>query len=414
MSSTTKVTSSATTSSATSTSTSTSNLALSHGGSSYNALMLGVSFMETGLGFVMFICWTFSAWKFTKRFRIDYWVGLVTLLVGCLAQAFLAMRVELATNFGDPAAFANMSPADITITISQSMEYGWLAEFIGLVATALGKLCIVIFLIQSVGHTHPIRPWVLSFLGALNFSAAIVTIVLFLTACEPAGKLWNPQKRGSCNKEAALDFAFFAGSLSACTDMFLATYPIPVIMTLHMAMRIRVGICVLMGFGTIAAICAAIKTSKLRHLTTSATDTSYNDAPLVLTTISEQWITLIVACVPPSAPVLRSLFKSARKATTRSSTTGGPDHTGLYLTTRKRTAKDGSPSFVTRPNHAFRSLAYASQETKGNSEIYELQTDSSDSIVAKDRKGITLTTKVDVEVQYDLPHTNFKIGRAHV
>jgi len=98
---------------------------------------------------------------------------------------------------------------------------------------------------------------------------------------------------------------------SAVSDAALALYPITIVWKLQVPLRTKIGLCILMGFGLLAAACAAIKTSQLYALDNTA-GLSWSVSPLIVSAMTEQWITLMVACLPPSRPALKALIRKVR------------------------------------------------------------------------------------------------------
>ena len=46
----------------------------------YVDLLMGVSWVEAGLGITMFLCQTITSWRYTQRFKADYWSSVLTLV----------------------------------------------------------------------------------------------------------------------------------------------------------------------------------------------------------------------------------------------------------------------------------------------------------------------------------------------
>lgn len=113
----------------------------------------------------------------------------------------------------------------------------------------------------------------------------------------------------------------FAIGYSAVSDAALAIYPIYLIWGLQVTMRMKIGLCFLLGFGLVAAACSALKTAELTNLQRADEegDITYFVARLSLTTIIEAWIVLIGGCIPPCRPLLKALLAKIRG--TASSTT---------------------------------------------------------------------------------------------
>lgn len=105
---------------------------------------------------------------------------------------------------------------------------------------------------------------------------------LFETAfhCSPPSALWDATA-GTCHHvEASQALGYFTGSKShsnllsqspnrqrlkyagwnAATDLALAAYPIVLFWNLQMPKAVKVALCLLLGLGSFAAVCSALKT----------------------------------------------------------------------------------------------------------------------------------------------------------
>lgn len=110
---------------------------------------------------------------------------------------------------------------------------------------------------------------------------------------------------------------------SAVSDAALAIYPIYLIWGLQVRMRMKIGLCFLLGFGLIAAACSALKTAELTNLQRADEegDITFFVARLSLTTIIEAWIVLVGGCIPPCRPLLKALMVKIRGAASSSART---------------------------------------------------------------------------------------------
>ena len=109
-------------------------------------------------------------------------------------------------------------------------------------------------------------------------------------------------------------------------------------------MRMKIGLCLLLGFGLIAAASSALKTAELSNLPRADEegDITYFVARLALTTIIEGWIVLVGGCIPPCRPLLKALLARIRGVT--------PSSARTYLGTHpyQRYDKNGMPFSIAR------------------------------------------------------------------
>ena len=113
--------------------------------------------------------------------------------------------------------------------------------------------------------------------------------------------------------------ANFPAAWSAVSDISLALYPIAIVWNLHMHLRMKIGLCLLMGFGVVAGACAIIRTSEL-HVLSNTAAISFGVLPLTASAMTEMWITMIVASIPPSRPVIKFFANKVKDATYKTKT----------------------------------------------------------------------------------------------
>lgn len=224
-------------------------------------------------------------------------------------------------------------------------------QALGILAIALGKLAIVAFLQQIHGPEHRSRVIMLWGVAISNLIINAITIGMIFTQCTPREKLWNEEMPGTCDGRLRnQNTAYFQGSWSAFCDLILALYPVVFFWRVRLNMRVKVGLCILMGLGIIACACSIVKTSYLRVLSQTQ-DVTYFIAQLItwneyvlhltirehtdlLINRTEKWVVLIVGCIPPIRPLLMIIFhkvlSTARSATGHTNTNGKSNELQSY------------------------------------------------------------------------------------
>lgn len=135
-------------------------------------------------------------------------------------------------------------------------------------------------------------------------------------------------------------------------------------------MRMKIGLCFLLGFGLIAAACSALKTAELTNLQRAEEedDITYFVARLSLTTIVEAWIVLIGGCIPPCRPLLKALLVKIRGPM--------PSSARTYFGTHpyQRYDKNGMPFSIGRvmsgPGRTFRAGSTGHAFTGNHTRVY--------------------------------------------
>ncbi|KAJ5995671.1 hypothetical protein N7481_002648 [Penicillium waksmanii] len=258
--------------------------------------VLVVTWAETCVGLIFLTLRFLSSWKFTGRFRWDFWIATLAVATEAVAQIFLQLSVN--AGMGDHAA--ELSEANLV----EALKWGWVFQLLAIAASMLGKLAILAFLMQLRGR-HFSKPWLLIILGLLIFSINITVMGTILGQCSPMEKLWNDDLPGTCNpgRKVNQNYSFFQASFNVFCDAALATYPVHLFWSLQMKWRIKVALSTLMGLGWIAAVCSAFKCYELRTLTKTK-DVTYALSRLLIWASTEAWIVIVVGCVPPIRPLM--------------------------------------------------------------------------------------------------------------
>lgn len=130
--------------------------------------------------------------------------------------------------------------------------------------------------------------------------SSLYSIFLF-AQCTPAFALWTKVPGSTCWSPHVITYTGAATSVfSAFVDLNVAIYPIFIMRKLQMELRKKIGVCILMGLGALATICAACK---IPHLQDQATqDITWNVIPLSCWTMAEVNLVMIAASVPLLRP----------------------------------------------------------------------------------------------------------------
>ena len=73
---------------------------------------------------------------------------------------------------------------------------------------------------------------------------------MILKQCTPIQKLWDPSIPGTCDMiKICSQVGYLQGSIGAFADLFLAFYPICIIAPLQQTLKVKIGLCLIMGGG---------------------------------------------------------------------------------------------------------------------------------------------------------------------
>ncbi|KAJ5931120.1 hypothetical protein N7466_006613 [Penicillium verhagenii] len=261
-----------------------------------------LTIIEGSVALVLIIARVFTTWRITRHIRSDLYLSLLTFIIGSIGSVFLGLGV----NSGLGAHKAGLTDAEIT----NAIKWNWINQSLGIFATATGKLAIVAFLQQIHGPESRKKVIFLWSVGLSNLVVNCITIALIFEQCSPTPKLWNNALPGTCSgRTRNQQVAYFQGSYSSLCDLVLALYPVVFFWNVRLNRRVKIGLCVLMGLGVAACVCAIVKTITLQVLAETE-DVTYYMAQLVILNETEKWVVFIVGCIPPIRPLLMIVFHS--------------------------------------------------------------------------------------------------------
>ncbi|KAI4127518.1 MAG: hypothetical protein LQ338_003176 [Usnochroma carphineum] len=198
-------------------------------------------------------------------------------------------------------------------------------------AIATGKISVA-FLIQRIQGPSKWRLWFLRFCSVSVFITALFAVIFLFAQCQPARALWTPSmiKKGTghCWDPIPVNnYDIVIAGYFAFLDFALAILPIDIIWRLKIATKKKLLLCVLLGMGIFAGVCAAVKTSQLRTVTkkTDITCKPLRRTPMsgdadcppgktagyLLWNALEVNVIIIAACIPTLRPLFLVVFKRA-------------------------------------------------------------------------------------------------------
>ncbi|KAL2105713.1 hypothetical protein VUR80DRAFT_7862 [Thermomyces stellatus] len=142
---------------------------------------------------------------------------------------------------------------------------------------------------------------------SVNVTKAVSAMIGWL-GCTPVQKAWDPTLEGGrCwDGTAPANFNMFSGVYSGFMDVVLAIIPWPLIMTLQMRTREKIGVALAMSMGIVAGSAAFVKCAKIPLLT----GPDFNCWELIVWGTAETAITIVAS----SIPVLRVLIHHLRSS----------------------------------------------------------------------------------------------------
>ncbi|KAL4990800.1 hypothetical protein BDW68DRAFT_21842 [Aspergillus falconensis] len=268
-------------------------------------------FIATWVEFVIAIfllaarCYT--ALRIVKYVARDLPLAILTFTFGAASMVMLTVAAQAGLGVREP--ILNMTEGHYALL------FGWLNQFLALIAIGLGKLTIVAFLQQIQGYHTLFRTVLLWTLAGSNFVVNCIAAVLLIVQCDPVQKLWAGSLPGECPGRKRIQiFGYVQGTWSAFCDFALALFPVLLFARIRaISIPTRIGLSLLMGSGVVAGACTIVKTIRLSRLTTF-TDATHQLGHVIVWNQSEMWVVFIVSCLPPTKVFFASLYKEGARS----------------------------------------------------------------------------------------------------
>ncbi|KLP15110.1 Uncharacterized protein LW94_1955 [Fusarium fujikuroi] len=178
----------------------------------------------------------------------------------------------------------------------------------GVMAFGFPKLAVVALItrLMNPGRLHKIFLWVLA---GCCMMGLIGCIIILFAQCSPVESQWtfSITDKKCWSPYVLVNFAIFAGALSAFTDLYLAVYPAAVLFHLQMNKRKKIALSFALGIGSIATIVAIYKCTRLPSLA-SKDFSSDETSDLVIWTVIEASTIIIACCIPVLQPLVDALL----------------------------------------------------------------------------------------------------------
>ncbi|KAI9730960.1 MAG: hypothetical protein M1818_008035 [Claussenomyces sp. TS43310] len=342
--------------------------------------VLAVTWSEFAVGTILFLMRIYTNGFITRRWKPDFLWAAITYVLALIATVFLTISVE----FGLGRHLTDLVASDPEL-IPKNQFYQWMFTTFAIVAIALGKIAIIVFILQIEGSSvKGRRKYILYIFAVSNIIINIIILPIIWCQCSPTAKVWNNSLPGNCagRKRNEL-YGYFQGSYGAALDLALALYPIFIFWNLQLRLHIKVGLMALFGFGIVAAVSSAIKTYKLSSLTATS-DITHQLASLNVWASTEMWIVFIVSCIPTVRPIFVRVFDKVYTTGSRSFGTGR-GYIAQPDTNTPSVNRNGNPWQGSKPHEP-------------NITSLTLKNDSEENILPG-QDGIMLTRKVSVHYE---------------
>ncbi|MCJ1294436.1 hypothetical protein MMC34_005994 [Xylographa carneopallida] len=180
----------------------------------------------------------------------------------------------------------------------QKYSFGeWVQTFATLMWT---KISICLFLLRITISKAFIRPLQVAII-ILVLSNVILTI-LWAVQCNPVALAWDLTQQGTCFSVVHIDNIILAQAvISIVSDFFLAAFPILILRHVQINLRVKVGLCLLMGMGVITG-CICIARAVLNWENDYSQDPTWVSVPNWYLRSWEVCVGIIAASIPTLRP----------------------------------------------------------------------------------------------------------------
>ncbi|EFR05202.1 integral membrane protein [Nannizzia gypsea CBS 118893] len=237
--------------------------------------------------------------------------GFMVLALACSAVNSALITTSISHGTGRHQVF--LSEAQRT----QADKYNWISQSFHVMSTNWAKVSIMFLLLRLIQKAKSQAPYIYGGMVLLTLSNVMCVYTIF-GQCTPVQSLWDHSIPGKCwNPSVQRDYAFFQGAISAFSDLVLAVYPVHLVLTLHIPVRLKLALGSILALGLIAMGAAIVKTIFLSRLSARA-DYSWNTIDLVVWACIEQYLIIIAACIPTLGPLVKIILNETLSSAPRS------------------------------------------------------------------------------------------------
>jgi len=191
----------------------------------------------------------------------------------------------------------------------KGMEFIFIIICVWYVSVACMRISVAFLLLRFRDSQQPAWALVLRILIAVQILTTIASLVIQLTLCRPMRAFWEPIDGAYCVPKLFMEiWGYFHNSLGILCDLILSTMPLAFIIKMHIPLRRRIFVAVLMAMGFFTAITATIKTVYIVRAGKSG-DTLWNMSFLNLLSKLEELVGIIAACIPCMASRIETFLQ---------------------------------------------------------------------------------------------------------
>ncbi|CAO2656833.1 Nn.00g056360.m01.CDS01 [Neocucurbitaria sp. VM-36] len=289
---------------------------------SFQRQLASQSWTLYGIGMFVICTRTFARWRRVRsisQFAADDWIMVtaVPLFYTGLVVCLNIIATGGGSNLFPPEQFSTFTQAEIDERIKGS-KIVVVSEQCMLNVIWLLKACMLFMFARMISGTSYIK-WI-RIVAAYVIVGWVAVQIAFFTACRPFVGYWGmPPPNPQCT--TLEHFAIVQATFNLSSDLLIIAIPIPMVASLSLPLKQKLGLGVLFSMGTFVIIAAIL--TKVYNLS-DVYDTAY-----MLWYTREASVAVYVANLPGIWPLLREHIRFLR------------DHTNSYVTGASKMPKYG-------------------------------------------------------------------------
>ncbi|KAK3897943.1 Phosphoglucosamine mutase [Staphylotrichum tortipilum] len=205
----------------------------------------------------------------------------------------------------EPASRSGLGRHIATVAPAEMMEYlksSWFQTLFYNLSLCLTKLSILMLYLRVLTHDY-IRKVTWAAIGIVGLYN-VWGICMYFSMCIPLAKMWDPSLPGSCHP---ISVWFALTYLHIATDFILLLIPIPVVVTMTIPLRQKVGLMIVFTTGLFVCLISVLRTIWLNQYPNSQ-DITWDLVFVANWSTAELNAAVICACMPTLRPVLGKVF----------------------------------------------------------------------------------------------------------
>ncbi|AEO55679.1 hypothetical protein MYCTH_2299753 [Thermothelomyces thermophilus ATCC 42464] len=232
--------------------------------------------------------------KLLRSVKSEDWCMLVSMLF-CVAFGIF-MIMESQSGLG--RHMVDVSEEEF----SEYFRWSWIATLWYNLSLCFTKISILLLYLRVLTHDYIRKTtWAAMAIVAIYNAWAIG---MYLTMCVPIAKVWNAKLEGYCHPTSvwwALTY------LHIITDFLIFIIPIPVVVTMTVPLRRKIGLLIVFTFGLFVCLISVIRTIMLSKLLWSP-DHTWDLVAIANWSTVETNAAIVCGCMPTLRPVLAKVF----------------------------------------------------------------------------------------------------------